>query len=1719
MKIQIQALLFILAMISFLQGCVPSKAPSNRRTTVSSNVKNGTNTPTTGPTFGSDESIYWFSAEKVIGTITLNLNTENVVYLRGKIVHDFLASKDIDGQEFYRKQFCMIGTYGGTYKQLRIRAVPIFISNYTTRSIERVLRVEVPSTALADNQAACQMTTIDGVAPAAAAFSLGQICPACAALGSLSSTSMQIYESKTSTSTLVNIPSTKLSLNGINIKVDLQSNSNSPSSLCTNSACEAKGFDCCIEGQCVKDASLKTGATSDPLYSQAVADYAVNPLSFINYPNIYNICTNISHNPPPAPGTPTTPIAEAELRVQNYYNDFSCINKHESNLGTSTCSNADYLVAKKRLATACGCPTTYTDNEREIKCPNWGVRPLYKNQTIQDPTDITNIVDFYCYTPVPENPVGPITNLNVNVPNRSAPHRFYSSTGINYDSLTGLSSTITQEGEDFFYVDAFNKSGPVNGAYNINSVLGRMDVGLSQTQPAKLVNVELGKTYILSSTSGYFTPCSQCAKDSWFQTFTAHPASSGGSGLRAVGYTTSRDTYSGNTTYGNFEDTKFGRACYVPVTMLPFAHKKEVSLQDQRLNRLKTQAALYINGYQRDWYGFNKGALIGSFDGVTWFAVGSHRRITATSSKLYLAINGAFLDLADRTDTIVNIIPDLGSNVVSDYDYDPEVAANNPLQNTAGSCQQYHQCSTDTDCVTQLGWEYSCVDVSQLRSKWPVYDGEAKELVNQEKSGTIFEILSGTTNVGATARRCVYRGAGAPCVRDTGSLNGNFNQKALTCAPNFFCAALSSNRFNDELVRSPNEMGNILFGMDANVLGRPLNYVVSTKTLANEIIANIKNSATVEALSLTVAQANDMGICRPGRQLSTNPVTAHSNPDTQRRTDFISQVGSCDSTHPGNAIPNSNNRFLTCPVFGDDLNYVDPTASNLLTLTRSQAKQTQNACGAEAKNSSNISAFRSIEALSLLTSQNILMPTLVQDACYRRAGSVCHTDLDCGPNKMHEEVAGTMALSYFGGTEAEQNYWRESLVCGQGQAVPAYGTADFLKYNITQNRCCREVGKDFTMYTRNDPANTGSNVNLNTKLFSVSSPNSPNRYSRYTVSPTANKTSAAIPEVAAAAEPAKDQWKVINETGSLNCCGGGWVRKFADGTHDWKVKQRLTIDTANFSCLNFRSPLVNPDYNAFTADNIVQISYQREYENFCRNHMEELGKGCFQVLFPELADSSFQLLPPVSYRPIYYNLNPYLPAGHALTVDHAAVDTTPTIDPIETEKLIQPNSPDAPYQPGAYYFPVTPPTPPLDVDGDSKIAYNFFTNKTLDYGVSMYLPAYIPYNLTTKTSPAIFKVFIHYKFEDGNVNVVEEIANINDDVRCTSVVNYALTTGQPVDAMALGTAEGYCITHHAKTENRPVIHVKAYTGAAGVKANWKYAGIIIAFTPLEVSKGTRIAEPGSSYYYLTKLGRLELVGIPQITYEPLYCNNDQTKLVPGIFKSTITTRGQFETTHSLPYTTINPQTMYGDLVNTDADVNFGNGAQRFSYQNKLEIAPVFSSKDFTCCTPLGKETTSGAKCCSGYAQTSGTKQYCRLPQGTDLNVYFNKFVSSEGVGIEQPGEGLIVDDIDEEKIDFIAHTGEPKLRESTNTKLQLLGEAYCQNRTVTLGGAFGQFPPEPFAGSYNTPPDGLPNGATLDSTFPMSIVDSIVDFERAKPERGKFPFDSGLRWNHHYYCN
>ena len=119
------------------------------------------------------------------------------------------------------------------------------------------------------------------------------------------------------------------------------------------------------------------------------------------------------------------------------------------------------------------------------------------------------------------------------------------------------------------------------------------------------------------------------------------------------------------------------------------------------------QHFLFSNGYKRDWYGFNYGSLIGSFDGVSWFAIGNQRRIQAGSNKLYLAINAYYSDLNQSNAFVVHVVEGSlivgsGSQVTTDDQAD------------GASCREFHQCQYDSDCAAQLGWDYVCETIDNF---------------------------------------------------------------------------------------------------------------------------------------------------------------------------------------------------------------------------------------------------------------------------------------------------------------------------------------------------------------------------------------------------------------------------------------------------------------------------------------------------------------------------------------------------------------------------------------------------------------------------------------------------------------------------------------------------------------------------------------------------------------------------------------------------------------------------------------------------------------------------------------------------------------------------------------------------------------------------------------------------------------------------------------------
>lgn len=1709
----------ILILIAFLMAsCVPS-SPSKKRKKSSTDVgvkKSGGTT--TLPNFESGESLYWYSGTKVEGTITLNENTNTVIYIRGKELHDFLNI----GSNF-SLSYCMVASYSSSAAQshLKFRAVPISFNNITNGTNEKLLRIDIPEKSI--NSTVCDAVggnepvfiNSNGVlgAPVTdvnSAFSLDELCPSCS--GIIPSTSINLYLSgngNISASDLV--PTTGLDLRSLGLRVDVKNNSTEETSSCTNTGCSAKGFDCCSDGQCVNDAEEKPNASSESDYAQALADIGINPANFINYPNVFFICSsNQVVEPTPTPLPDASAVAAAKLLKD--IADFNCLEgAKESPANYLNCSpGSDETSFKNTRAdvwSRCGCQADpFPTEPSNPQCPDFGL------EAIRDISqNITNIV---CYIPPLVTDPTPFQNLSLNLPSRSAPHRFYDSAGNSVDDISTLLNivpAVVQEGIEFSYLDEVGKTDPISGAFNMNSILGQFKVNLSRAIPAKTLLVELDQTYIIAAVNGYSTPCPQCANDAWFTNFSAHPQTTGGNGLSWTGYSTNRRNFQGNLTNGNFEDTIFGRACWLPPTMIPFSHKKNSDVKAQRRNRLATQAAYYSNGYQRDWFGFNKGALIGSFDGVTWFAIGNGRRVTSSSTKLFLAINAPFADLAEPSSVLVNIITDNGNNTAPSFDWDPSLPPNHSDQNQGATCQYHHQCNVDSDCVAKLGWEYVCADTSRYKTKWPKFSSNANETANEEfTNGTFANILQGNRPPGSS-NKCVYRGAGAPCKQDYTSNLNSADAELFTCAPNFYCSSLTSSDFNKEVVRSPNLIESIIFGQEANILGRPMSYLRGNSSLNDEIKSNIEHNATI-----FTSQVGDWGICRPGKRLHQDPSEQHQNSDSSSRTDYINQISSCNSNATGSS------RVQACPVFETAATAITEVGNYLIDFSSSTLakKSEQNQCGAESQKVQGIntvSTFEQIEAGTLVSVNNLLNQTVVKDACLRRAGAVCHTNLDCSPSTLHAEQASFFGLDYFGNTEAEKKYWEESLICGQAQEQPYITSTEYFDYDITKNKCCRAVGNDFTMYTEGDavliPDLGIDNANLVTDRLPSNDPAADGRYSRFAVATPQRNGNGALagpvaetPTISASTTPKAFQWKTFNDTGKKNCCGGGWVRKFADGTTDWSNANRLQLDVTKLSCLNYKNELVFKKPNEVNAFN-----FNQDLNYVCRAPGDG---GCIQNEIP--IATGFEITYPSDVGALIGSIN-----------------TTPSVPPAPGAACEQTMNVDGPYIPR--YYNNTGDEIYLSTDQCRNYLQAPIDNK---FGISLYLPTYIGTNANTPSATNnIVDVIVHFMTTNGALVGSASLTNASPAGACvmpTSPSNSGLL-GNP---FVPGVNDGfYCLGNDPIT-GATIIHLAANPNAPAA-ALWDYAGIEIRYETLQsenynhltlptcdatpgVAGTTRCdngMEPGNSLYYLTKLARLELLGVPQIFYEPLYCNSNRSKMVGGIFDTTDETRLAFDAIsfdydpakngQSLEQIYTSAVTGTDDsATDTALDENIASGSHpngKITFQNNVSLPQVFSGHEFKCCIELGEKTTEAAKCCSSFAATDGSDTVCKLPSRTNLNVYFNKFISSEGIGEERPGGGLT-------ESDFVPLTGEPKISISVNNKLIALGMAYCASGQTRKGASFGFFYGEPNNGSF------IQTNQSEDDSKRFSILDSTNDIDLDN-DSGFPQFQQGLRWDHQFYCN
>jgi hypothetical protein len=1737
----VRYLLFLLLLVS----CLPEPQVSTADlTNVSTNQSTGGGT--TGVVTIPELETQWNYLGSLSKNISINSSNLNNSYIVGKDIETFLG---VSGN--YAEDYCLISRYtiGGLNYELRSRVVPISYYDFTARRTIKIFRVDFND--LTNSQNICSslpLLVLDAnnnlasntEAIAVSTFNPALLCPTCT---SVITTSKMMFFKKTALD-LRQLTVAQVDVRSLSLSINPNNNTTTNMGSCTQAQCAARGFDCCLENQCITDGAKRPAAltTYASQFAAAEQERLNNPLAYLNYPHLYYICgssvpvtttgstyggytqgleqlkkdyfcvehmkknkTGVTFHQDLLSGVTFFPdeldIPDVNTNPATLYpTDIECRNDTDPN------SNMYFKKVAERLYQNCGCSKTNLA-DMVASCPAYEYSVNYVENS-----GLPNRID--CYTP-PNSVLQIPTQQTVSVSSKTAPHRYFRSCGDEFGTNTSCTGGDSQEGDIFEYQDVGNIL-PSQENFGMNSILGQMNVTLDKALPAKSVAVELDQVYLISTTSGFYSPCPTCGKDSWFSSFTAYPTSAYGTGIQSVGHSTTRDAFGYNSTGGNYEDTIFGRACWIPPTMIPFSHYPFGSVQSQRLNRLKTQAALFSNGYQRDWYGFNKGALIGSFDGVTWFAVGKGRIVKSTSKKLYLAINAPFADLASPTMHVVNVQAYDGISEAAQLDYDPQYHQSHPYQNEAGNCQANHLCSTDTDCISRLGWEYMCANVQDIKTQWPTFDVDAKEKPNASAILTIDQVLQQKRFPSASTKRCIYRGSGSLCVQTPTIISDLNKRKTLTCAPNFYCANVNSSGpvFNSKVSRYAANLQDIpvnrnhYYGKDANVLGRPLSYTSST--LTTYLPSEIRTSLTQNMIQYEPGASLQTGLCLPGKALASgsesfptlqNPYDQHKQADSLGRTDFISQIGGC------NAGLFTSYRYSSCPVISPDGNYEFLSSTYSLANYHIRARN-QNSCGLDSLlSTTNLlmsvdslsvnSPFRLIESKPLNT-QTVIEPSIPRDACLRRAGQVCHTDLDCGPNKMHADQTENFSLAYFG-NQAEKSYYSEYLVCAQADAKPSpLDTVAYKAFEMNKNRCCREAGLDLTTYTSYVPRRINTNSVLNTNSTTLDdtydsgsyglkmtmapgmSPNDPLRYSRLATvenlgtlnRPPLNafqdKSGLTLLSAQGANVMTPYQWKTLSEANSESCCGGGWVRKFSDGGNDWSKRDRVYIDVKNFACINSRTPLLThpEDFaSSYTsAGDVVSLTGQ-DISSYCKDASGTKG-SCAQY---SIRDNVLDLYPtaPDNFVP---------PSGPGDTNHLKTFGMTFSVS-------------------SDFYF------YPRSADGDTAtIIVNSTTNGRRN--ISIKIPSYITRNWDNTINNLADGSGT--RWDPGARVHMFDVANeatISD--ACTKKTSLLTSLHSPtVDGTGLCTVAGdgsHCC-YAFDIASRTLKVVPAVNGNFGPGVIGKRFAVKLINASTAGTFGSPVVrqKPGSNTYYLKRLGRLELSGIPQITFEPLTCSDNSDRVVPGLFKKTAVTDMRI-----------------GDFIHSDfsfiqslTDPDTGT-VTTSSYTNRygLDHEPVFAESEFKCCTPLGKSNTDPTKCCSGHgiSQGTGNSYTCALPAGANLMVYFNRFVTNEGIGSDKPGGGLT-------ESDFNYLTGEPKISNTVNQKIYALGAAYCDSGKVRQGGAFGEFNLEPSGNDTNM------------SDKIYGIVDSSNDYGQLSNAGGTFnvgynAFMSGYRWNHHLYCD
>lgn len=835
-------------------------------------------------------------------------------------------------------------------------------------------------------------------------------------------------------------------------------------------------------------------------------------------------------------------------------------------------------LAQNRINTMCTCGA-------QGKC---NLKPILDSSS-------GNVVNYECsYTSTNTNE--PPVNQTVFVSNKHIANRYFDLNGINYDE--GYESALDQEltpgaSQNFSYINNnLLKPNNVNQYIGLSEIYGTFSKsGIYFSRPAKMVRVKKDQTYDITVNSGAFSSCVTCGNDYYgsLQKIFPQNFSGQGGGYSPDIYQSSRQN---NSSIYRSDDLLFGRACFLPVTMIPWTHVNEATPTIQRRKRLAAQHFLFANGYNRDWFGFDYGSLIGSFDGVRWFSIGNQRRVKATSNKMFIAVNTYLGDLSVDSNFSVNVTEaNSFSSTIPDHDTE-----------TAGAeCQKQHYCSNDNDCFRQLGYDYTCQNVASLTTPWPQFDGNSNEMSGQ----SIRSLLSLVGGANGRPKRCIYRGRGAPCLRNldlaatsTTNFNGSSLVGTLMCSHNNSCLSLNtSNRFNDRIARfagtpasqnaaQASSTTSDLVGLGARIILRPFDYygTKSTPTTAKEVLQNNNVDA----------------ICVPGRDIANASDTFDLNSrhpaNRVNSSDKLFGTGptssSLMSTKLLNACPATDITGTSLQIYDLDIN--DPVLSNF-TITQNL--------------SSNLLDLSPLLNLNIYSSLNGSMITNVgyqKNTCLRAPGAACFSDMECAPSSFISNKVKLANLSSLLNS-AEINFWKEDLVCGNPDFKRLSGGVLNPQFDNKKNKCCREFGKTISVYTQKDSSDfewcdnssstirvAGINKNLNSlnrysRVHSVydkmtCNRNDINSTKTFALSLVANTPQDRLTQILG-------QYKTLDTLNQRTCCTNHWVRSFSTengGGHSFSKNKMQNIDKFMFRNISWEADdtnSVSPDPDsAFECD-------------------------------------------------------------------------------------------------------------------------------------------------------------------------------------------------------------------------------------------------------------------------------------------------------------------------------------------------------------------------------------------------------------------------------------------------------------------------------------------------------------------------------------------------------